>query len=164
MVDITSIAGSIGALKSAIDILRSISDARDMTLVQSKVADLQREIIGAQLSALNAQAEQFELIQANRELTEKIKALETWSKEKERYVLEELAPGAFAYSLRTDAIPKEPLHQICAGCYNRGQKSILQHEMRTPGRSNVFVCNSCSEEVYVNGMRFPEHSPNKKRK
>jgi hypothetical protein len=164
VVDIPSIAGSLGAIKSAYDIVKGIKDVHDINIVQASISDLQKKILEAQEAALNARAEQLELIEEKRVLNEKLRALEDWQAEKQRYVLEELAPGTFAYTRRTDAVPKEPLHQICASCYNHGQKSILQHEMRAPGRSNVFVCSSCDAAIYVSGMRFPEHGHGKPKK
>jgi predicted SprT family Zn-dependent metalloprotease len=84
--------------------------------------------------------------------------LEAWETEKERYELKGLGTGGpFAYALKEDAKGADPAHYICASCYQRGEKSILQQEFRVPGRDEVLVCHKCGSDLYVNGMPRPEH-------
>lgn len=159
MVDMAAIAGVTGALRSANDILKAVVHAHDITIVQGKIAELQREILSAQSSAFNAQSDQFALLQDKRDLEEKVASLETRATEKERYQLDQIAPGVFAYKLKPETKPIEPPHHICAECYNRGHKSILQQEARYPGRSTVMVCFGCGLEVYTSGARVTEFKP-----
>jgi hypothetical protein len=60
--DMSSIAGLASSLKVAGDITKAIVDLRDAQLVQTKVIELQREIMAAQGSALTALAAQSAII------------------------------------------------------------------------------------------------------
>ncbi|MFZ3324848.1 MAG: hypothetical protein WA231_02685, partial [Methylocella sp.] len=52
--------------------------------------------------------------------------LETWDADKQRYELKSLAAGVFAYRLKEAMAGGEEIHHLCAACYHRGKKSLLQ--------------------------------------
>jgi hypothetical protein len=126
-------------------------------LIQTKVFELTREIMAAQACALEAQTAQSELLNRVRDLEAEITKLEAWNTEKQRYQLTEFGPGMTAYTLKPGMENGEPAHQLCANCYNAGQKSVMQTETRDPGRCEVLVCHRCDSDLYIHGMRQPEH-------
>jgi hypothetical protein len=134
VVDITAIAGLVSSLKAATDISKAMVGLRDGALIQSKVIELQGVILTAQQSALSAQSDQFAVLERVRELEKEIAHLKAWDTEKKKYELREVSPGAFAYVMKKSAKGGEPPHWLCAACYQRGNKFILQDHGLTPER------------------------------
>jgi hypothetical protein len=132
-------------------IIKAMVGLRDAAQILEKTVELNQKILTVQTALADEQAEQTSLIQAIREREEETTHLKAWETEKQRYELKELRSGAFAYSLKEEAASGEPPHSICASCYERGQKSILQQETRFPGRASVAVCHGCGAEIYVMG-------------
>ncbi|MCS6625333.1 hypothetical protein N0B44_20685 [Roseibacterium beibuensis] len=119
MPDPITVMSSLGAIKAALDITKTLSDARDST----KLLAVKLELQGLLLEALETQSA---LAGQKRELEEQVRQFETWDREKERYKLEKIGRGSFAYTLKAEAQGAEPPHMICPTCYQHGRKSILQ--------------------------------------
>jgi polyhydroxyalkanoate synthesis regulator phasin len=152
MVDMTMISGTMSALKAAGEITKLIIASRDANVVREKVIELQAQIFAAQQNALMAQSDQFTLLQRVSELEKQIADLEAWNTEKQRYELKRLRSGGLVYSLKADASGSEPPHEICAACYQRGKKSILQkvppNTARTAlGMPSTSRCPECKSEI-----------------
>jgi hypothetical protein len=153
-----AIAELVSGLQVAGSMAKALVGIRDANLIAEKVIDLRNAIFEAQTVALSAQSEQFALIDRVRNLEEQIRKLEAWEAEKQRYELTAVPHStAFVYSLKASAQGSEPPHQICAGCYNRGEKSVLQGETRFPGMDRVLVCFNCGADIYTSGERRSEH-------
>src|SRR5262245_32298267 len=135
--DITSIAGLASSLKAAGDIAKAMVDLRDASIFQAKLIDLQREIMSAQGSALTANTDQLAMLERIRDLEKKVAGFEAWDREKNRYQLTDFGSGTFAYALKSEARDGEPMHYICATCYQQGHKSILQFKHRNYLRQEV---------------------------
>jgi hypothetical protein len=131
-------------------------------MIQAKVIELQSAILAAQSGALSAQSEQASLLIRVGELEKEIAQVKAWEAEKQKYELKELKPGNFAYTITDSMRGSEPTHHICANCYSNAFKSILQNEMRFPGRCDVWACHSCGSAIYINGHWHPEHGSTKR--
>jgi hypothetical protein len=151
--DLTAISAVTSSLKATSDIAKAMLGIRDAQLVREKAVELTTEIMSAQASALSAQTAQFDLIDRVRELEDKVTQLENWDREKQRYQLEEPAPGIFVYRTKPGMENGEPTHRICADCYHRGRKSFLQQDTRYPGRYTVLVCSECGTDMLIVGHR-----------
>jgi hypothetical protein len=147
MIEMTTISAAISSLQGAANIAKGLMGLHDTVVIQGKVIELQSAILAAQSSALAAQSEQSSLIERIKELEKQITNLEAWKSEKERYSLVALSPGAHAYVLKKSAQKAEPIHTICANCYQHGHKSILQWEQGGYG-SLTFKCHSCKAQFY----------------
>ena len=150
--DMASIAAAASSLKVAADIAKGLSELKSAADIQGKVIDLQREILSAQSNALTAQSEQFSMLERIRELETEIARVKAWEETKERYQLHEPTPGTFVYALKEQDKGSQPLHWICAHCYNESAASILQ--LKTAGVSNDhYLCPKCKTEFKVRGTR-----------
>ncbi len=144
MIDIGSMAAVAGSLKTAGEIAKAMVGLRDAAVVQSKVIELQGVIMSAQSSALTAQSDQFALLERVRELEAQMAELEAWESEKQRYELKDYGGGTFAYELKEPEVSGEPPHRICAACYQKGQKSILQFShISQANHRHIYDCNVC---------------------
>ncbi len=149
MVDL-AIGAAIASLKTAGEIAGSFIKIRDQTMIRAKVIELQSIILSAQSSALAAQGEQSALLQEKRDLERHIADLEAWNREKDRYELKEVVVGVFAYSLKPDAQSADPPHRICANCYERGRKSVLQKDGAI--RDAALACPACRTNFKIGGV------------
>jgi hypothetical protein len=153
MVDMSAIAGTVSALKGAVDITKAMIGLRDAQAIQSKVIELQGAIIAAQSSAFLVNEERTTLIQRVREFEQKIAALETWHAEKNRYHLKSIQTGVMVYALKEGMENGEEPHYLCPTCYNHGKKMILQKETQDVGRVPMWVCHECGTELIEHGLR-----------
>jgi len=159
VIDMGSIMAAIGGLQTASQIAKSMIDLRDAALFQGKTIELQNAILAAQTSALAAQSEQFALVQRVRDAEEKVARMEAWETEKKRYDLYDYGDSRFTYRLKQSLQGSEPMHELCANCYNSNhQKSILHMETRIPGMAEVLVCEHCGANLYVQGQWREEHA------
>jgi hypothetical protein len=152
MVDMTAIGVVATSLNTAINIAKAMVDVRDAAAFQGKVFELQRAILEAQQSVFAANAERSALIEEIREAKAQIARLEAWEAEKQRYELKALAPGVFAYHVKEGMAGGEPVHDLCAACYQHGKKSILQRRDRA--MEQMMICPECKTELKIGTARW----------
>ncbi|MGO9398295.1 MAG: hypothetical protein ACLP19_10695 [Xanthobacteraceae bacterium] len=138
----------LGALKTAFDIAKGLKDIDDATRRNAAVIELQEKILAAREA-------QSTLLDRVGELEAEVASFETWDTEKQRYELKQLIRGGatFAYTLKPDAQPPETFHCICATCYQRRLKSILQFSRNAfvGSSEQILVCPVCKTEVHAVG-------------
>lgn len=146
MTDAMTVGGALSATKAAFDLMKAFVDVRDA----SKVQAIKFELMGLLLEAQEAQAA---LIAEKHNLAERVRELEAWDGEKQRYELVNLAAGVVAFALKPEAKGAELDHQLCANCFEQGHKRYLQFETRNPGRTRVAVCHGCDATLVVTGSQ-----------
>jgi hypothetical protein len=154
VVDMTAIAGLVSSLKAATDISKAMIGLRDTALVQGKVIELQGIILSAQQSALSAQSDQFTLLERVRDLETKLAELEAWDAEKDRYEMKDVCTGAFAYVVKPAADTGEPAHWLCASCYGRSHKAVLQQAGRV-SNEHLYQCPDSKSAIRVHWSLSP---------
>jgi hypothetical protein len=146
---VEGIAG-LGALKSAFDMAKGLKDINDTVVRNGAIIELKENILAAQ------QAQAALTLQISN-LEKEVAELKAWDAEKQNYKLGEVANGIVVYVPNDVVEPAKASHKLCANCFEDGKKSHLQIEIRSPGRATVAVCNRCHAELYITGMRQPEH-------
>lgn len=140
--DVSSITATLAGLKSAGDIVKSIIELKSVSVIQTKIIDLQSQILTAQSSAFSANAEQATMVETIRTLKEEIARIKAWESEKQRYKMYSPWNGTVVYALKKSMCNSEPPHWICTNCYEEGRKSILAQQQK--GNSTVaFLCPKC---------------------
>jgi len=134
----------LSALKTAFDIAKGLKDIDDAARRNAAVIELQEKILAAQEA-------QSALLERVRELEEKVRSLETWETEKQRYELKQFG-SAVAYVLKAEAQGTEPSHQLCANCFARGKKSFLTKvpsniASQSLGMGTVYRCAECRTQI-----------------
>lgn len=146
MPDLTAIGQGLSALKAASDLVKILVGLRDSSKLQENTVELNSKILAVQSALADAQLEQTALVQTIARLEKELARYETWDAEKKRYKLTEVVPGALVYVLQPESATGEPIHWICASCYQQGKKSILQgFNSATFGWSHT--CPSCKLEI-----------------
>jgi hypothetical protein len=141
--DMSLIQGTISGLKLAGDIAKSFLQLKSIADVRGKVIELQSAILSAQSSALAANAHQTAMVEAIRNLKEKIAHMKAWEEEKKRYKLVTLFGRASAYGIKKSCSGSEPPHWICTKCYEDGRKSILNPNFDKNAGGEKLVCPVC---------------------
>lgn len=162
MVDISAIAGALSALKAANDIAQAMIGLRDTAAFQTKLIEFQAKIIEANNAAFAAQDERAALLQQIRDLEKQVADFKAWETEKQRYQLEQIWPGATAYALKAATSGTEPIHWLCARCYQDGKKAILQLGTKasdTAGRIKSWECPICKSDIFVRYDVLPGKGP-----
>lgn len=152
MPDMTTIAAALTSFDALKNIAQAMIGLRDAQAFQAKLIEFNSALIEAQTRVFEVNEERSALIERVHDLEKQIADLEAWETEKQRYALKAIAHGSFAYVLKSEAQGSEPPHQICAACYQRGKKSILQMMPRSNVRAQVGVpqkyrCPACGSEI-----------------
>jgi hypothetical protein len=128
------------ALKTAFDMAKALKDIDDRTRRNDAVIELQEKILGAQTA-------QAALIQEVGELEKEMTALKAWDADKKRYELKDLGRGFYAYVPKQGMEEGEPPHGICANCYQKGFKSILQSSGHPVVYDRSWDCPGCKTKI-----------------
>lgn len=148
MVDVSAIAGTVSALKGAMDIAKAMIGLSNAQAIQVKVIELNAIILDAQRSAFSANEERAALIEKISQLEKKLAGVEAWETEKQRYKPVDAGDGNIAYILKPTMRDGEPPHYICANCYQQGKASILAH-MHTHGMGDLLTCPLCKTKNLI---------------
>jgi hypothetical protein len=139
------ILAGLSAFKTMYDLAKALKDIDNATSRNAAVIELQEKILAAREA-------QSALLDRVSELEKEVARFETWESEKKRYKLTDFGGETFAYLLRPEEANGEPSHRICATCYQKNEKSILQFSHRSEGQ-DWFMCYGCGKRqafgVYV---------------
>lgn len=150
MVGIAEAAQLVTFLRSAGDITKAMLDLKIAEDERDKVISLQRIIMDAQGSALQAQLDFREAIEKTRELEENIRAFNKWEETASRYTLHKWPQGTMTYLLDDD---EKEGHSICPQCYEDRIKSIMQPRFDM-GQTKL-KCHRCSMAVTIETSPLP---------
>jgi hypothetical protein len=140
---VNQIGAALEGINAAFEITKNILGLKMDSAVSAKVAELARLIVEIGQKLFASKAEQAALVARIDELEAEILRLKEWEHEKHRYDLYERVPGTFTYRIKPSAQGEEPLHELCAHCYQQGVKSLLQKSPPNPsGRLSIF-CPHC---------------------
>lgn len=154
---IAEISAGLQSLKAAKDILQGLNAASTQAAVNEVKLVLGEKLLEAREALSAAHDAHSAALERVGRLEEDLAKLKNWEREKERYQLQSIGNGALIYSLKPGMEGVEPPHRICAACYQRGQKSILQLELWQPLRAEVLVCHECGAVYYVKGQPHADH-------
>lgn len=162
MNELQAAAGVLTSLKTAFDLSKAMMDVAGAVKIQGQIFELQREILSAQSSAMDAQTAQTALLRQIDGLEQEIVRLKDWSAEKQSYELKAVDAGAFAYMKKPGMEGGEDPHWLCANCFGNGQKAVMQYQKDLPPIARTWLakwqCGSCKSEFSVSTGRKP-HIP-----
>jgi hypothetical protein len=148
MTDPISLFVTIGTqLKVAADMAVGLSKLHTSAEVDAKAIELQRVILSLLGNAVSAQVEQSSMIQRISDLEEEIRRAKAWEETKQHYKLRQPRPGTFVYTFQDQGENSEPVHWICANCYEESKKSILQ-AVKTTSMIIINVDRRIAEQKY----------------
>lgn len=149
MVDVSAIAGTVSALKGAVDITKAMIGLHDAQAIQAKVIELNAKILDAQSSAFAANDERSALIERVGKLEAELARTKTWDTEKNRYQMRDFGGNTIAYELKREETRGEPPHRLCAACYQQGKKGFLNTIGRNAYQQEMVKCSECDKEFLL---------------
>jgi translation initiation factor 2B subunit (eIF-2B alpha/beta/delta family) len=145
---ITEITAAVQSAKVLNDLIKAARELKNFNEFVAAVSEVNAKLMEAQSAALLVQKNQFSLTNRISDLEKEIMDLKNWEREAQRYELSEIASGVFAYKLKPGMQPPEPTHMLCANCYSKRQKSILQLELKNQF-VELYVCHHCKSELKI---------------
>ena len=145
MVEPGTIAATLTSLKNAGDLIGGIARLALSREAQKKINELHQSILAAHQNALDAQAAQAESSLRVAELEKQLDESERWAAVEGRYELHDFGGQTYAYLVKEDARGAEPLHRLCAHCFQVRQKSILQAGGQNASGQDVYNCPRCDK-------------------
>lgn len=147
MTDPFSVGAALSGIKGAIEVTTALVNVRDEAKLAMARVELLRLLVEAQ------QAE-VALIEDKRRLSERVRELETWDREAERYELANVGSGVIAFALKPEAQGAEPAHLLCANCFKQRRQSYLQFNINNRNVRNAFECHACKSTIGPSGDRL----------
>ena len=141
---IQALSGVVRAFSALKDRAKPEGASEKFTLeLNQAIIDMQSIVINAQDAALTAQTREASLTSRIAELEQEVVGFKDWDEVAGRYVLSNVDGGeAIAYRLPEEMKKaNEPMHYICASCYESHVKSILQP------LGSVMECPKCAYRV-----------------
>lgn len=118
----------IDAISYGTATVKTLKSIDDKVKLNEAIFGIQETLLSAQQMALDGQQEMAAIVEAKGELEKEIAALRAFEAEKVRYAMHETKAGGITYLIKEDARNGEPPHHICATCYEKSVKSILQSQ------------------------------------
>ena len=158
MVDPSAVAALITGSKNLFDLSKAALDVAGSVKAQSKVIELQSQILSIQHSALAASETQTALLNRIKQLESEIGRLKEWDADKDKYRFEDVGAGAFVYSPKAEPTATEPNHWLCVKCFDGKQRAVLQNQGRSKSSDlSVFGCPTCKSTINVQLRRGPHN-------
>lgn len=142
-------SAALSGLKAAYDIAKGIQALNTSTEVRQATSEMLDALITARTQAFEAVETEASRLKQIRDLEAEIVRLKAWDGEKQRYQLKRFYPGTYAYELKLEMAAGEPTHRLCASCYGRGEKAILQAMAKSEQGRRIHQCPSCRTEITI---------------
>lgn len=143
-------SGMVSAAKTLREGVRKLSGDIDQDM--RNTLNLQ---IGELIDAMQDMRERHStLLERVGELERENRQLREFEVDRENYVLETLAPNSSAYTHKTDVQAEQSKRYLCAHCFERKEKSILQFE-RHEAYTDVLKCHACGALAHKTADRGP---------
>ena len=118
----------IDAISFTTATVKTLKNIDDKVKLNEAVFSIQESLLSAQHMALEGQQEMAAIVEAKGALEKEIAALRAFEAEKVRYAMHQTEAGGITYLVKEDARNGEPSHHICAACYQKSVKSVLQQQ------------------------------------
>ena len=151
---VPEIVTAIATVKSMSDITSLLIKAKVDTATTEKAIELQSSIISLQTALLAIQAQNQDLLRSKNELEQRLVEIESWNAQAENYKLHEITSGVFVMASQPNKNDTTPPHWLCANCYQKKQKSILQFKSHPPNGVH-YLCPNCKNEIIDHSKKHP---------
>jgi len=129
-------------------LLKTAKELANYNEIVAAVSEVNSKLMQANGVALASQEKQSELSKRIIELENEIRELCLWDNELKRYQLKKYSPGIFVYELTPGLENGEPPHMLCANCFSKRQKSLLQIIDESQYNRDC-ICHNCSSRYRI---------------
>lgn len=152
--DISLVTGAVTAIKAARQIGSAALKVRDFNQFAGMIAEINEQLLKAQESLFEHNANMMDLQQKFFEACEELRKLQKAAAEHDRYSLHEVSPRVFVYRANAPdgAENAAPMHYLCQPCFDKGIKSVLQNYDQW---GTVYLHCTICDAKYDSGIRVP---------
>jgi rubrerythrin len=146
----SGVSQAVSAYKTAVQTLDDAKVVAATNELTAQLIQLGAQVVAQNQDALQATERERAALTRIHELAEKVRELEKFQAERDRYDLVEDYPGTFALRIKEAARGTEPMHYVCPGCMDNSRvKSILQFHDRD---KDLAQCPSCKTPYRLKDM------------
>lgn len=146
--DISAFTAVAGGLNQSYNLAKALLDLRVDADATARIQALVTQLGELSGKFLAAQQAHMACHQKAMELEKEVAHLREFETEKQRYVLKALGPDSLAYALRDNEQGEEPLHYLCARCFQKAEKSMFQFAGYEKA-FRVLSCDRCGGKVLI---------------
>jgi regulator of replication initiation timing len=156
---IPDIASILDAGKNGINLLKSLASLPGCKELKSKINELENIIFDLRNTIVSLQTENVRLhsetVKIRDEYAKAQADDEAWAETAKKYQLSEQGgPGSLVYMKKESTGVTEPNHALCANCFAKKKKSVLQFSGHRP-EGAVYKCFECSSEIIDHSEKPP---------
>jgi hypothetical protein len=137
------ISAAIASAKTALDIAKAANSLSNYNELVSAVSEVNTKLMEATTVALKSLEKQTALTGEIAELKEKLRVVEDWEEQMQRYRLQSFPTGALAYSLKLGMEQGQPMHYLCTSCVDQKKRTTLQPKERS------LYCSVCNKSILI---------------
>ena len=156
-------AAAFESLKAAFDLTKTILEASTSAKLNAQLIQLQAQILEGQSKLMAAMQSESALAQRVKQLEQQLVDLERFDADSARYPLVKVGTGTFAHVGPATDDPASPEVWLCAPCFQRHKRAILQYKGRTANKDEaLYGCPDCKAVIQVSWTRGPGKAPPEK--
>lgn len=155
---ISTVSSAWESVKVATGIGKALMDLKVEGEIRAKVIAMNNALLDAQQRMFDAHLSHAEMLERMRKLESDLAKYQDWEQERKRYQLHQTEAGGLVYRIKPEAQGSEPVHDICAKCYEDGIKSLMQSAPDANWHLMV-ACHRCNSQVKVKRYQIPTPSP-----
>lgn len=137
----TEIAAAVASAKTALDIAKAAHGLSNYNELVSAVSEVNTKLMQATTVALASLEKQTALTGEIADLKDKLREVENWEGQMQRYSLQSFPTGALAHALKPDMEQGQPMHYLCTACVDKKKKTTLQPQGR------LLHCPECNTNI-----------------
>ena len=137
------ISAAISSAKIALDIAKAANGLANYNELVAAVSEVNSKLMQATTVALASLEKQSTLTSDLAKLKERLREIENWEGQMERYKLHAFPTGALAHALQPGMEQGQPIHYLCTTCVSQRQNTILQPNGR------YLHCHVCKSDIEI---------------
>jgi Zn finger protein HypA/HybF involved in hydrogenase expression len=147
------ISAAVSSAKVALDIAKAAHGLSNYNELVAAVSEVNSKLVDATVVTLASLEKQAALTNRINELEIRLKEVESWENQINRYKLHSFASSALAHKLEESMQNGEPMHYLCTTCINQRKKTILQP------RDVRLYCPVCDKSIVTREEPPIDYSP-----
>jgi hypothetical protein len=152
MVGYVEATAAYNSVKAAFDIAKGVMSVTNDVKVKLATSELIGTLADSLEQIVAARKAHMDLLDRITELESALAKKAAWEAEKASYELRTSPFGPHFYALTADGTP--PSHRLCANCFDKGERSVLQTTNKHSGGEEV-ECNRCSSRLKLSDFSNP---------
>lgn len=137
----------ISSVKTAYDIAKGINSLKIEVERNESISKILQILLSVQFDALSMQENYQTLLNEKETIAKRLVETEKWDETESQYDLMRMSVGTFVRTPNKNHQSPEPLHWLCANCFDKKKKSLLQKMYWTD--DSPMICPECKTVIHL---------------